>query len=103
MQLLNSQSMIHTGISNDVNIGELGHIFVLSEYTTVSYLVIIEGQGFYANRSNIVRLEFKEGNVVSIITVSVKGASTPAQPWIWDFALNLGEKQLQKIDRYSGY
>jgi hypothetical protein len=103
LQSFNSHRIRYSDTSNDVDIGEMGYIFGYGKYSTVSYLVIIDGQGFYANRSNIVRLEFKEGNVLSIITVSVKGVHTPTQPWIWDFTLDLGERQLQKIDRYLSY
>ncbi len=104
--MFNSHRMLFNAITNNVDnvdIGEMGYIFRYGIYSTVSYLMIIDGHGFYANRTNIVRLEFIEGVVLSIITMSVKGVDAPNQPWIWDFILDVGAKQLQKVDRYSSY
>jgi hypothetical protein len=94
-------SMRFPNTFEDVDIGEMGYIYAYGIYTTVTTLVVFDNQGFYANRSNVVTLEFIEGKVFSSITVLIKGVDTPTQPWIWDFILDIGAKQLQKIDRYS--
>jgi len=96
--------MIFHSSFKDVDIGEMGHINGYGGiYSTVTIVVVFDDQGFFPNPSNVVTLEFIEGKVFSTITVLIKGADTPTQPWIWDFILNVGAKQLQKIDRYSSY
>jgi hypothetical protein len=87
--------------AEEVDIGDMGYIHGYGQ--NIMYVVAFDGQIFYANPSNIVSLVFVEDNVLSEITMSVKGVDTPAQPWIWDFMLDLGMIQLQKIDRYSSY
>jgi hypothetical protein len=87
-------------MAEKVDIGDQGYVYGYS--ADIYYGVIINGQEFHFNSSNIVSLVFVEDNVLSSITLSVKGVDTPAQPWIWDFILDLGMIQLQKIDRYSG-
>jgi hypothetical protein len=82
----------------EATIGDLGCIYRYGG--AVAYIVIIDGQVFSANPSNMVGVMFIEANVLSIITVAVKGVDTPTQPWIYDFALDLGLIQLQKIDQY---
>jgi len=82
----------------EVAIGDLGCIYRYGG--DVAYIVIIDGEVFSANPSNMVGVMFIEANVLSIITVSVKGVDTPTQPWIFNFALELGMIQLEKIDQY---
>jgi len=92
----NKTIFIHWG--EDAGVGDLGCIYRYGG--NVAYIVSIDGRVFQANSSNIVGLMFIEANVLSIITVSVKGVDTPTQPWIWNFAVELGMIQLEKIDQY---
>jgi hypothetical protein len=86
--------------TKEVDIGDRGYIHGLG--SNGYYGVIFDdGQTFQANPLNVVWLMFVEDNVLSSITLSVKGVDTPTQPWIWDFILDVGMIQLQKIDRYS--
>jgi hypothetical protein len=89
--------IFHT--AEEVDIGDLGYLYRCSPNTF--YGVGIGDQTFLANPSNIASLVFVQDDTLSAITVSVKGVDTLTQPWIWDFILDVGVKQLQKIDRYS--
>ena len=98
LDLFQNHSLFYDKVKK-VNIGDQGYVYT---YGADSYYgVIINGQEVHINSSNVVSLVFVEDNVLSSITVLVKGADTPAQPWIWDFIVDLGMIQLHKIDRYS--
>jgi hypothetical protein len=89
---------VFMGMSEDAGIGDVGYIFRYGG--AISYVIVIDGQVFSPNPWNLVTLMFIKGNILSKITFMVKGIDTPIQPWMWDSTLELGVKQLHKIDRY---
>jgi len=86
------------GMSQDAGIGDVGYIYRYGG--AISYVIGIDGQVFSPNPWNLVTLIFIKNNTLAKITVLVKGIDTPIQPWIWNFTLELGTKQLHKINKY---
>ncbi len=86
--------------AEEVDIGDLGYLYGFYPNANAVYVVGIDDQEFRANPANVASLVFLQDDTLSAITVSVKGVDTLAQPWIWEFILDLGTIQLQKIDRF---
>lgn len=86
--------------AEEVDIGDLGYLYGFHPNANAVYGVGIGDREFQANPANVASLVFLQDNTLSAITVSVKGVDTQSQPWIWEFILDLGVIQLQKIDRF---
>lgn len=69
----------------------------------IAFVVSIDNRTFFPNPSNYFGLTFIKGNILASIIVLIQGADAPTQPWLWNFASNIGKAQLQKIDKYASF
>jgi len=86
------------GMNDNAGIGDQGYIY---RYGGASCIAVgIDGQVFFFNSSNIIGLIFVKGDTMVKMSFLAKGIDVATQPWIRDFALEVGNTQLQKIDQY---